>query len=100
MMSFWVFDILRIQFVPFIIVRLLAIVDEEIDAGGQKVRGGCLEELIAAATRTFLTFLQGFNQGFCRLLSCCQVADVFLLDGVYPTAILYIYEVDDSKLAS
>ena len=59
-----------------------------------------MEELITAATRTFLTFLQGFNQGFRCLLGSRQVAYVLLLDRIDSTAILHIDEVDDSKLAA
>lgn len=63
-----VFAIFSIQFITLFIVWLLAVVDEEIDTGGQEVGSGCLEELVATSSRTFLTFLKRFYQGFSSFL--------------------------------
>ena len=64
-----VFAIFSIQFITLFIVWLLAVVDEEIDTGGQEVGSGCLEELVATSSRTFLTFLKRFYQGFSSLVA-------------------------------
>ena len=99
-LGFLVLHLFRIQLVPVLVVGLPLIVHEEIDAGGKEVHGGCLEELVAAATSLFLAFLQGFQQRFRRFAGCGKVWDILRLYRVHPPAVLYIHKVDDIELAT
>src|SRR5574344_1301131 len=56
----WVFTPLGNQHLSVLVVGLLAVVAEEIDAGGKEVDGRGLEDLVAATAAFLLAFLQGF----------------------------------------
>ncbi len=93
-----IFPFLRNQHLAVLVVWFLAVVAEEIDAGGKEVNCGSLEELVRATTSLLLPLLQGFQQCFCCLARRGKVVDVFQLDGVYPAAVLNIDKVDDVEL--
>ncbi|EEB23790.1 hypothetical protein BACDOR_03755 [Phocaeicola dorei DSM 17855] len=94
----WVFTPLGNQHLSVLVVGLLAVVAEEIDAGGKEVDGRGLEELVAATAAFLLAFLQGFKQGLGGLARCGKVVDVLQLDGVHTARILHIHKVDDVEL--
>ena len=95
-----VFNPFCIQLVAVLVVWLLLVVDEEVDACGKEVHGRGLEELVRPAATLFLAFLQGLDERLCGLLCGSQVIDVFLLDGIDPTGVFHIHEIDDVESAS
>ena len=88
-----VLPLLRIQPIAVLVIRLLLVVHEKVNARREEVHGRGLEKLIRTATSLFLAFLQGLQQGLRRLARRRKVVDVLRLDGVHPATVLHVHEI-------
>ena len=100
-MCLWLFGHLGFQgLVGLLVIRNLSVISEEEDTSRKEVDGRSLEELVRTTSTLFLAFLQRFEQRLSRFTGSGKIGNVFELNRIHSSAILYIYEVDDIELAA